>query len=228
MPTMRTERRISVLLVDDHGLVREGVREILSAERDLVVVGEAADSRQALARVRELRPDIVLLDVAIPGGHAADTVTRMRGVSPDSRIIILSMYDSPQLLRQLISVGICGYLLKSADRQELISAIRTVHATPQRMVLSISRESLVQMQTGSENTLSANELDVLKLVAQALRNTEIATRLGVPEATVKRRLHSVFVKLNAVSRVDAVNKAVAASLILPPRGHPQSSEHRST
>lgn len=218
-PVPSAGRRITVLLVDDHRLVREGVLEILSAEDDLLVIGEAADSGEALARIGELRPDVVLLDVEIPGGHAAETVARMRTLSPASRIIILSMYDGPQLLRQLISVGICGYLLKSVDRHELVAAVRSVYATPERMVLSISRESIMQIQTGGEasKTLSANELDVLRFVAQALSNSQIATRLGLTEAAVKRRLHSVFVKLDAVSRVDAVNKAVAASLILPPR-----------
>jgi DNA-binding NarL/FixJ family response regulator len=209
--------KITVLLVDDHALVREGVREILSVEDDLVVVSEAADSEEAILRVAEHRPDIVLLDVEIPGRQAADTVVRMRALSPESRIIVLSMYDGPQLLRRLITVGIRGYLLKSVDRQELVSAIRSVYQTPDRMVLSISRESMTQMQGGTESDLSARELDILRLVAQALSNGQIATRLNITEATVKRHLHSVFTKLGAVSRIDAVNKAISASLINPVR-----------
>lgn len=209
----RTDGKIAVLLVDDHVLVREGVREILSVDESLVVVAEAADSEQALAAVTEHRPDIVLLDVEIPGRRAADTVARMRALSPATRIIILSMHDNAGLLRQLIAEGISGYLLKSVDRTELVAAIHSVYQSPGRIVLSISRESMGQLHGMPDNPLSTKELAVLRLVAQALSNGQIATRLNITEATVKRHLHSVFVKLGAVSRIDAVNKALASSLI---------------
>jgi DNA-binding NarL/FixJ family response regulator len=212
-----TDHKITVLLVDDHVLVREGVREILSVEEDIVVVSEAADSDEAIARVVEHRPDIVLLDVEIPGRQAADTVARMRTLSPETRIIVLSMYDGPHLLRKLIAEGIRGYLLKSVDRQELVAAIRSVYRIPGRMVLSISGESMAQMHGSTDSVLSAREAEILKLAAQALSNGQIATRMHITEATVKRHLHSVFVKLGAVSRIDAVNKAIAASLITPRR-----------
>jgi DNA-binding NarL/FixJ family response regulator len=214
---MMADRRKTVLLVDDHTLVRDGIREILSLEPDIEVIGEAADSEGAIDAVRQHAPDIVLLDVEIPGRQAADTVMRMLSLSPEARIIILSMYDGHHLLRRLISVGVRGYLLKSISRQELISAIRSVYVAPDRMVLSISRESMAQMQDGVDAVLSNNELDVLRLAAKALSNGQIATRLGISEAMVKRHLHSVFMKLGAVSRIDAVNKAVAASLIVVPR-----------
>ena len=211
---MTTDRRITVLLVDDHALVREGVREILSLEPDMAVVAEAADSEQALAKVTEHKPDIVLLDVEIPGRHATETVARIRSVSPRSRIIVLSMYDGPQLLRRLIDAGIRGYLLKSVDSRELVAAVRGVHQSPDRMVMAISRESLSQMQDPTtDKALTEKEIAILRMVAQALSNSQIASRLDMAEATVKRHLHSVFVKLGAVSRIDAVNKAVAASLI---------------
>jgi DNA-binding NarL/FixJ family response regulator len=212
-----TEHKITVLLVDDHVLVREGVREILSVEEDIVVVSEAADSDEAISRVVEHRPDIVLLDVEIPGRQAAETVAKMRALSPETRIIVLSMYDGPHLLRRLIAEGIRGYLLKSVDRQELVSAIRSVYRIPGRMVLSISGESMAQMHGSTDSVLSAREAEILKLAAQALSNSQIATRMHITEATVKRHLHSVFVKLGAVSRIDAVNKAIAASLITPRR-----------
>lgn len=214
---MMADRRITVLLVDDHTLVRDGIREILSLEQDIEVIGEAADSEGAIGAVRQHAPDIVLLDVEIPGRQAADTVMRMLSLSPEARIIILSMYDGHHLLRRLISVGVRGYLLKSISRQELVSAIRSVYVAPDRMVLSISRTSMAQMQDGVDTVLSANELDVLRLVAKALSNGQIATRLGISEAMVKRHLHNVFMKLGAVSRIDAVNKAAAASLIVAPR-----------
>ncbi|MFI2612165.1 response regulator [Kitasatospora sp. NPDC018619] len=206
-----------VVLVDDHALVREGVREILESQDDMVVVSEAANSGDAIAQVARHRPDVVLLDVELPDGEPTETVTRMRALSPSSQIIMLSMYDGPQLLRRLINAGIRGYLLKSVCGDELVAAVRGVHRGSDRMVLAVSRDSLARMQGVTENVLSARELEILELVAQALSNGQIATRLLITEATVKRHLRNVFAKLGAVSRIDAVNKAIAASLIPPPR-----------
>lgn len=208
--------RIRVLLVDDHVLVREGVGEILSLEQDIDVVGQASHSEEAVARVASCLPDVVLLDVEIPGRKAGQTVARMRQDSPSSRIIMLSMYDQPLLLRELISAGISGYLLKSVDRKELVAAIRGVYQSPERMVLSISRESLAELHRPSHPSLSEQQLTVLRLVAKALSNRQIATRMRLSEAAVKRHLHGVFIKLGAVSRIDAVNKATAAGLIAEP------------
>ena len=205
------------MLVDDHALLREGLREILSVEEDMVVVTEAADSEQALQRVAEHQPDVMLLDVEIPGRQTTDTVARVHAASPGTRIIILSMYDGPDLLRRLIKEGISGYLLKSVDRRELVAAIRSVAQAPGRMVLAVSQETMTQLQGGVEQVLSAKELAVLRLVAQALSNSQIATRLNITEATVKRHLHRVFVKLGAVSRIDAVNKAAELGALPKPR-----------
>jgi DNA-binding NarL/FixJ family response regulator len=123
-------------------------------------------------------------------------------------VIILSMYEGPQLVQALLAAGIRGYLLKSIHWQELVVAIRAVHTDSDRVVLGVSRESLRYVQQGPPpGTLSARELEVLELVAQAFSNSQIASRLNLTEATVKRHLRNVFVKLGAVSRLDAVNKA---------------------
>ncbi|MDH6113689.1 DNA-binding NarL/FixJ family response regulator [Kitasatospora sp. MAP12-15] len=213
------DSKITVLLVDDHTLVRAGVREILESHDDIVVVSEAATSSDAITEARRHSPDIILLDVELPGGEPVDTVRQLRALVPRSQIIMLSMYDGPQLLRRLISAGIRGYLLKSVDRQQLLSAIRSVRNGPDGMVLAVSRDSLAQMQQVTEGVLSARELEILELVADALSNSQISTRLAITEATVKRHLSNVFVKLGAVSRIDAVNKAIASSLITSKRDH---------
>jgi DNA-binding NarL/FixJ family response regulator len=205
--------RISILIVDDHALVREGVREILETQDDMTVVGEAGDSASAIALVAEKHPNVVLLDVEIPGEDVTATVARIRSLSPDTQVIILSMYDGPQLLRSLLAAGVRGYLLKSVHRQELVAAVRSANSDDGRIVLAVSRESLAQAQEPSTGPLSAREREVLELTAQALSNTQIASRLNLTEATVKRHLRNIFVKLGAVSRIDAVNKAAAASLI---------------
>ncbi len=208
--------QITVALVDDHVLMRDGLREILDSEPDITVVGEAGDSRTAVAVVGQRQPRVVLLDVEMPGGEVTDTVSRIHQVAPRAEIIILSMYEGSGLLQRLLAVGIRGYLLKSVTRQELISAIRNACATDGRIILSVSGHSLAPTPptwTRGCGALSRRELEVLELAAQAMSNAQIATRLYLTEATVKRHLSNVFAKLGAVSRIDAVNKAVAASLI---------------
>ncbi len=207
-----------LVLVDDHMLVREGIRGILEVEPDLRVVGEAGDSASAVATVTALRPHVVLLDVEIVGDDVVTTVQRMRAAAPETEIIILSMYDGPHLLQRLLALGIRGYLLKSARREELISAIRAVRRRDDRIILGVSRQSLARVRSApADPGLSARELDVLELAAQALTNAQIASRLRVTEATVKRHLSNIFSKLGAVSRIDAVNKALQSDLISSPR-----------
>jgi DNA-binding NarL/FixJ family response regulator len=199
--------RTTILIVDDHTLVREGLREILATQEDMCVVGEAADSAATVTLAAEQQPDIVLLDVEIPGGEVTTTVSQILNCSPKSQVIILSMYEGAQLVQALLDAGIRGYLLKSIHWQELVVAIRAVRADNDRIVLGVSRESLREVQQAPPVELSARELEVLDLVAQALSNRQIAARLHLTEATVKRHLRNVFVKLGAVSRLDAVNKA---------------------
>jgi len=206
--------RITILLVDDHALVRAGVREILETQKDLVVVGEAASSEEAVGQVALWRPDIVILDIEIPGDEPTVTIPRIRELSPDTQVIVLSMYDSAQLLRQLIATGIRGYLLKTIDRHELFAAVRSVHkGSSGSMMISVSPESLAALHRNNELTLSVREREILEMVAQAMSNCQISHRLGIAEATVKRHLRNIFGKLGAVSRIDAVNKAIEAQLI---------------
>jgi len=209
----QSDDRITVLIVDDHALLRDGLREILETQDDISVLGEAGDSATAVMLAAEKRPDIILLDVEIPGEDVTVTLGRLRYLAPSSKVIILSMYDGPQLLRSLLAAGVRGYLLKSVHQEELVSAIRSVHSDPGRIVLAVSRESLAQAQEPASDVLSRREREVLELTAQALSNTQIASRLNLTEATVKRHLRNIFVKLGAVSRIDAVNKAAAKSLI---------------
>lgn len=208
-----SEQVIKIVLVDDHVLVRQGLREILRPEDDIEVVGEAGDSESAVTEVRDKQPHIVLLDVEIPGDEVTTTVRRMRALAPDTSVVVLSMYDGPMLLQELLALGIKGYLLKSITRHELIAAIRSARDDQARILLSVSRASLAQASGQSGNVLSERERTVLQLVAQAMSNAQVASRLSLTEATVKRHLRNIFAKLGAVSRIDAVNKATVASLI---------------
>jgi DNA-binding NarL/FixJ family response regulator len=203
----------TVMIVDDHALFREGLREILGTQEDMVVVGEAGSSEHAVSLAARTRPQVVLLDVEIPGEDVTTVVARIREFSPRTQVIILSMYDGPRLVQSLLAAGIRGYLLKSVHQEELLSAIRSAGEPDGRIVLAVSRESLGSIQGSQAGTLSEREREVLELTALALTNFQIATRLGLTEATVKRHLRNIFAKLGAVSRIDAVNKALAASLI---------------
>jgi DNA-binding NarL/FixJ family response regulator len=206
--------RTSIVIVDDHALLREGLREILQRQDDMRVAGEAADSATAVDLAAREHPDIVLLDVEIPGGTAISTVSEIRSRSPGSAVIILSMYEGPQLVQAMLAAGIRGYLLKSVHWQELVAAIRAIRTDRQRVVLGVSRESLTYIQQGRlASTLSDREREVVALVAEALSNGQIASRLSLTEATVKRHLRNIFVKLGAVSRIDAANKAADLGLL---------------
>jgi DNA-binding NarL/FixJ family response regulator len=204
---------ITIAIVDDHAILREGLREILETQDDMVVAGEAGDSASAIALVGGKRPDVVLLDADVPGGDATGTVRRIRAVSPASKVIILSGHDGPRPLRDLLAAGVRGYLRKSVHGRELVTAIRGAHRDAGRIVLDVSPDSLARAQDPAADLLSAREREVLELTAQALSNAQIAARLGRTEATVKRHLRNIFSKLGAVSRIDAVNKAAAAALI---------------
>src|SRR5690242_1725978 len=196
------------MVVDDHALVREGVCGILKTQEDLRVVGQAGDSATAVAPATEIKPDIVLLDIEIPGEEATVTVPQILDCSPQSRVIILSMHESPELVKAMLDAGVRGYLLKSTSWEELVVAIRAVVADGDRIVLGISRHSLRPAPSASGlSTLSEREREVLVLVGEALSNRQIAARLSLTEATVKRHLRNIFLKLGAVSRIDAVNKA---------------------
>jgi DNA-binding NarL/FixJ family response regulator len=213
---------ITVVIADDHALFRDGVREILEAQEDMTVVGEAATGDEAVAQAARHHPDVMLLDVEMPGPDAVDNVVEIRRLSPATRVIILSMYDGPEVLRQLIGAGSRGYLLKSVTRQELVAALRSVHSDDDRIVLAVSREGLSLMQSVSQDALSAREMEILRLVAAAFSNSQIATRLGISVPTVKRHLRNIFVKLGAVSRMDAVNRAMDGALLPPKRSQSPS------
>jgi DNA-binding NarL/FixJ family response regulator len=207
---------LRIVTVDDHELFRDGLKEILRLEEDLVVLGEAGDADGAVRAAAEYLPDVILLDIGMPGEPVLSTVERIAEVSPNSRVIVLTMYDDPALVHNLLVRGVSGYLLKTSSRQELLSAIRGSGTEEDRILVSVSRDSLVRAEEVSGNVLSARELEILELVSLAMSNAQVARRLSLTEAMVKRHMRNVFAKLGAVSRIDAVNKAISASLLPAP------------
>jgi DNA-binding NarL/FixJ family response regulator len=195
----------TILIVNDHAVVREGLRRLLIAY-DMRVVGEAGGLVAAAALAARECPDVILLDIGISDGDGGIAVSQLRSSSPTSCVLIVSRREGPELVKAALAAGARGYLPMNIQGQELVVAIRAVLADPDRVVLAVSRESLAYGDDPPES-LSAREREVLTLVGQALSNRQIASRLSLTEATVKRHLRNIFVKLGAVSRIDAVNKA---------------------
>ena len=204
--------RIKVLLVDDHALFCEGVAEIFDAEEGMEVVGVAANGQEAVELTAEVKPDVVLLDVEMPVMGAEQAVRRILHSSPSSKILVLTMYDEPRLVRKLLMLGAHGYLVKNATREELVAAVHTVHRVEDRIVLSVSRSTAARLEGSEQSVLSSRELEVLLLIARAMSNSQIASRLHISEGTVKRHLANIYAKLGVSSRGDAAKKALMSGL----------------
>lgn len=209
---------LRVMVADDHTLLRDGLRELLSTDPAFVVVADAATGPDVIAQAAEHRPDLLLLDVQMPGPGARAVVEQVTVVSPDTKIIILTMHDDPALVRQLVESGASAYLLKTIARAELLASVHAVARSPDNVVLSVSRRTIGRLEQPPEpapGALSPRELDVLRGVARALSNAQLAAELFITESTVKRHLTNIYAKLGAASRVDALLKARAAGLIGP-------------
>ena len=205
--------RIKVLLVDDHALFREGVAEIFDAEEGMEVVGVAANGQEAVELTAEVKPDVVLMDVEMPLMGAEQAIRQILCTSPSSKILVLTMYDEPRLVRKLLMLGAHGYLVKNATREELVAAVRTVHRVEDRIVLSVSRSTADRLEGSEQSVLSNRELEILLLIARAMSNSQIASRLHISEGTVKRHLTNIYAKLGVSSRADAAKKALTSGLL---------------
>jgi len=212
---------VSLLIVGPPTLFRDGLRGILEAEVGIAVVGAAGTLPAALALASAAQPRVVLLDMEMPGAHPGQLIRQLRARTPRSRVIVLSTNEDTHVVQELLTLGISAYLPKTVTRQELLSAV--CGHDDGRITLSLSRLGLEQISRTAVGPLSGRERDVLALAAEALTNAQIASRLRITEGTVKRHLRNIFAKLGAVSRIDAVNKAIAASLIAAPRA--RSSSH---
>ncbi|MFC2016751.1 response regulator, partial [Chloroflexota bacterium] len=203
------------LLVDDHQVVREGLRRMLELEADLKVVGEATDAKEVLTQVELFSPEVILMDIKMPGTDGIELTRQLKGKHPSCNIIMLTLYD--EYLTQAIEAGATGYLLKDIKREELIRAIRAVHQGRSPLNLSISKERLAELVTPAESQqrayLSERELAILRLIADGVTTKEIANQLFFSEASVKRSVRLIFEKLGVHNRSEAVSEAYKRSLI---------------
>lgn len=211
--------KIKVLIVDDHPVVRQGIRRILEMENDVEVVGEAGNGRQALADVAALQPDVVLLDISLPGLDGIEVARRLKQTCPETRVIVLTVHEQEQFLFQAVQAGVDGYLLKDLPEAELAVVIRKVsqgHSVlDPAMTRPLLREfsTLAKSRVRRQNFLTEREIEVLHLLAQGLTNKEIAGILHVSDSTLKRVVRAVCQKLRVDSRPRAVAEARARGII---------------
>jgi DNA-binding NarL/FixJ family response regulator len=206
---------ISVVLIDDHMLVRKGIRTLLEVAKDIVVVGEAADFAAALALVAESSPDVILLDLQIPGASGAELCWRLARCSPDSAILVLTAFLNPQLLRTCLSAGARGYLLKDAESLDIVSAVRTVasgNAVFDKRVSGLERERWGEGRP-LFGSLTARELQVISLLGRGLTNAEISESLSITLNTTKGHIREIMRKMDCRNRVEIVTRLRESNLI---------------
>ena len=219
---------IRVLIADDQTLVRDGFRMILDAQEDIEVVGEAADGLEAVARSRELRPHVVLMDVRMPGCDGLEATRELLRSSPETHVLILTTFDLNEYVYEAMRAGASGFLLKDIPRSQLIEGVRTVASGDALLAPAITRrliEQFVRRPPASVRPsppelegLTAREREVLQLLAQGRSNAEIASALYVSEATVKTHVAHALTKLGLRDRVQAVVFAYESGLIEPGGG----------
>jgi NarL family two-component system response regulator LiaR len=207
---------IRILIADDHPIVRDGLVAVLSTQADFSVVGTAEHGEAVLRQVAQLQPDVLLLDLEMPGLDGVETLRRLAAGSQPIRTIVFTAFDTDDRIVKAVRAGAQGYLLKGAPREELFNAIRVVHAGGsllQPVVATRLFNRLQEQESGGSNLLTARETEVLDLVAQGLPNKEIAARLVVTERTVKFHVSSIMSKLAASNRTEMVAIATQRGLI---------------
>ncbi|MCE7000855.1 response regulator transcription factor [Saccharothrix sp. S26] len=202
---------IRVVIVDDHPVVRDGLRGMLASAGDVDVVGEAADGAEAVTVVRALRPDVVLMDLRMPGVDGVTAIERLRGCP--TRVLVLTTYDTDSDVLPAIKAGATGYLLKDTPRDELFRAVRSAARGEAVLSPSVATRLVGQVRQPAAEPLSEREVEVLGLIARGCTNREAAAKLFISEATVKTHLVHVYAKLGVKDRAAAVAVAYERGLL---------------
>src|SRR5690606_9716408 len=212
---------IKVLLVDDHAVLRDGLSSLISLEPDMEVVGEARDGEEAINLVESTRPDVVLMDINMPGMSGVEAIRRIHAKHPQVAVLVLTMYDRDEYLYESIRAGATGYLLKDAPSGDVIAAVRsayrgesTLHPVMARKLLdNLSGRERRMERGGEDDFLTPRELDVLKWMVKGLSNKEIAEQLFISDKTVKIHVSNIFKKLGVKSRSQAIIYAIQHELV---------------
>lgn len=220
---------IRVLVVDDHALHRDGIRQILAQEPDMQMVGEADSAEQAFVLINQFQPTVVLMDIRLPGMNGIDATRRICRDHPGTRVLVVTAYDDDEYVRGALEAGASGHLSKAAPGRELVTAVRTV-ATGGTVIEPVSLTHLLAGLGGHAGhaghaghkaatavpPLTERELAVLQLLADGLQNKQVATRLGISRRTVERHCDNIYAKLGVGSRTEAVVRAISSKLVLVP------------
>ena len=213
--------KIRVILADDHALVRQGIRQFLEEANDISVVAEAANGEEAVRLVEQHRPDVAVLDVQMPVLNGIEATRQIRARFPGIRILILTAYDEDPYVFALLQAGANGYILKSADADDLLQAVRRVYRGESVLSPEVTEKVVRQIQQGGPaqaakqvESLTAREIDVLRLAAQGRTNRAIGRELDISDRTVQGHLANIYGKLNVASRTEAVTEALKRGWIV--------------
>lgn len=214
---MSSQKPIRVILADDHQVVRAGIRKFLEAARDIEVLAEADDGEQAIEYIAEHKPDVAVLDIQMPKKTGIEVTRWVRSNQRETGVLILTAYDDDPYVVAVLQAGANGYVLKTADADEIVQAVRSVNEGKSALDPEIARKVMSQISGRGKITsieeLTDRELEVLSLVAQGYTNKAIGVQLGISDRTVQGHLAKVFGKLQASSRTEAVMRAVSSGLL---------------
>lgn len=206
---------IRIMVVDDHPIVRAGIIAALQDLPDAQIVAEAADGAQALVEAERTDPDLVLMDLRMPGMDGVEATRRLRARTPGIVVVVFTTYETDEDILSAIEAGAAGYLLKAAPRRELVAGIRAAMDGQMTLAPSVARVLAGRPQHSAGESLSPRETQILQLVAAGRSNAQIATELFISEATVKTHLQRLFAKLGSANRAQAVNTAIRRGIIRP-------------
>ncbi len=209
----RSPETIKVLVADDHPMLREGLVAVLDTQPDFEVVGEAGGGREAVRLARRLEPDVILLDLEMPGVDGVAVLEELRDAGSAVRAVVFTAYDTDERILGALRAGARGYLLKGASRQEIFDAVRTVHAGGSPLQPVVTGRLLARMRDPAPEPLTPREREVLDLLAGGLSNREISGRLFITERTVKFHVSAILEKLGAANRTEAVTLAAQRGLV---------------
>ena len=204
---------IAILIVEDQRIVREGLRAVLEDEDEIAIVGEAANGEEAIELFVKLQPDVVLMDLQMPVMDGPEATRRIRELAPDARILVLTTYATDEFIFKALRSGAQGYLLKDTSADDLLGAIRSVHAGQTLLAPAVAARLVVGVSVGGPEALTPRELEVLALMGQGRSNGEIAANLSIAPRTAKVHVQNILSKLGATNRTEAVSIAVKQKLI---------------